>query len=372
MVCCSSTVLSLLVSVGMVIAVEPPPATPALAVAVVKGWADLLAQPVIDLGAGVCVRLGLESATGAAGSGVLLYCLAEGFTPPRSGSGEDWLGPVRISLVVDGVRCVRAKSMWSRQVGDRHPVLGLPLYARMISIPMPGSYVIGIEAAPAIDITNERTLATATIVGVVEADLPWSNLGAPARGTGLLEETADQALAKAVVIPCGLTGTFRAIPIWDGMEALSHLPDADQARFRQPLPTLLPTTPDPHLKLSRHDGFLVLDSQVALAFCAGDPSFLARYWINDQPFIPAAGAGARYGGICFNDVHRVALQCDLDPAALKAKSGDRIGVQILYCPGGWTWSGQDGAEHLAGPLTLETDPDLPPALLSNRLDFVFP
>ncbi|MBA3936593.1 MAG: hypothetical protein H0X38_03955 [Planctomycetes bacterium] len=366
-------VLLSVLSAALALAAETSPTAPTIpAVAVVQDWAELLAQPVIDLGGGVRMRLGLEAACCASGSGVLLYCLTEGFTPLAAGNGEDWLGPARTTLVVDGVRTLRDRSVWLREIGhdqQRHP--GLPLYARMIAIPKPGTYVVGIEIAHAHDNERGPTLATATIAGTGEAAHPWGNLGASARIDEALAQPQDEILAPAIAIACGFTGMLRAIPAWDEHQPLAHLPDTTRHLEHRPLPTLLPTTPDPRLTLSWHGGFLVVDSQVAMTICAGCPPFLVRCWINDQPFHPAIGAGKLQGGICHQNVHRVALHCEFDAAALKAKSGDRLGIQILYCVGGWNWSGES-LQHLAQPVTLDTEPDLPPVLLSNRLDITIP
>ncbi len=367
-------VMLIVLTAAIAVAADHLPVYPPVpTVAVVKNWADLLAQPVIDLGGGVRMRLGLEAATCAAGSGVLVYCLTEGFTPPQSGSGEDHLGPARVSLTVAGVRNSRELSMWSRQIADdQHRALGLPLYARMITIPKAGTYVVEIESVPANDFTEARLLATATIVGAGEVEHPWGNLGSPSSLVAeMREESADEALVKAIVISCGFTNFFRAIPTWDGLLPLANLPGADRDLIHQLLPTLLPVTPDSRFNLSRHGEVLMLDSEVPMFFCAGCPPFLVRCWINDQPFVPALGSGEMNGGACFQDVHRVALHCELDPVALKARSGDRISAQILYCRGGWNWSGES-VKHLAQLETSDTDPDLPAALLSNRLEFTVP
>ena len=84
--------VALLVSVTLVPSVlaqsKPAP------IPVIKTWEDLQAQPPIDLGESVKIRLGLEANKIPQWSGALLYCLAEGYTPPSSGEGKTPLGPV--------------------------------------------------------------------------------------------------------------------------------------------------------------------------------------------------------------------------------------------------------------------------------------
>jgi hypothetical protein len=66
------------------------------AIPVVGTYGDLLGQPVIDLGAGVRIRLGIEALTIPAGGGTLLYCLTEGYAPRHRGDSQYALGPVEV------------------------------------------------------------------------------------------------------------------------------------------------------------------------------------------------------------------------------------------------------------------------------------
>ena len=53
----------------------------------VKTWRQLRTLPPIELGVGVKVRLGLQAAKAPRWSGVLLYCLTEGYRPPAGVDG---------------------------------------------------------------------------------------------------------------------------------------------------------------------------------------------------------------------------------------------------------------------------------------------
>jgi len=62
-----------------------------------RTWGDLQGQPAIELGGGVCVRLGIEARSCAVGSGVLVYCLSEGFDRITDGD-EHSFGPLHLAV----------------------------------------------------------------------------------------------------------------------------------------------------------------------------------------------------------------------------------------------------------------------------------
>ena len=333
-------------------------------VAAVRGWGDLLAQPVIDLGGGVRVRLGLESATGAASSSMLLYCLAEGFTAPNSGSGEDHLGPVRISLAVDGVWEQKTQNVWSRQISEsRQDARDLPLFARMIPIAKPATYAVAITNA------GGKLLATASVVVTTVDPNPWGSLGTSRFLRAPERAPAEPGAKSSALVSFGFVGSFPAIPTCDGLQALAWYQPNQGDQVHQPLPRLLPATPDPRLKLSWRGGRLVLDSELPLMICGGYLPILMRWWVNDRQLVPSSATRQKFNGGAIVEVHQVVLDGDLDPAVLGAKSGDRIGVQLLYCPYGWGPSDLK-MQQLLQPVTALTN--LPLTLLSNRVDFPLP
>ena len=69
-------------------------------------------------------------------------------------------------------------------------------------------------------------------------------------------------------------------------------------------------------------------------------------------------------------IHATALnlRLKLDPSALGANNGDRIGVQLLYCPQGWNWVGIEAGKALLEK--AESGQVLP--RLSNRAEFILP
>src|SRR5437773_1864148 len=74
---------------------------------VVKTWGDLLKQEPIDLGDGVKVLLGIEATECPRGSGVLLYCLTEGYNPSKTKEDFWQLGPLKIFIPNHELACFK-------------------------------------------------------------------------------------------------------------------------------------------------------------------------------------------------------------------------------------------------------------------------
>jgi hypothetical protein len=119
-------------------------------VKVVRTWGDLTQQPTIDAGDGVSVRLGIGASHGPLNSGVLLYCLADGYNyfehPNITLAG---LGPLSVSMrrgeeslvVTDiGTPVMLSYKGWNT-------VQGCTLFfAKSVLIDAPGRYEITIRA----------------------------------------------------------------------------------------------------------------------------------------------------------------------------------------------------------------------------------
>ncbi len=66
---------------------------------------------------------------------------------------------------------------------------------------------------------------------------------------------------------------------------------------------------------------------------------LCRWWVNGKPFvpeqvdpIPEKGDGS-LGAL--DEEEDLQIELKIAPKTLKAKSGDQIELQLLYCPTGW-------------------------------------
>ena len=332
---------------------QPPLPT----LAVVLQWRDLLAQPRIDIGGGVTVRLGVEAGRCTNGMGVLVYCLAEGFTPPTSGHGEDHLGPLRIRVARDGKEDGEEMSSWERQSAE-HPN-GLPLYGRMVIVPT------SVACTATVSTADGRRLATATIPDATQQPASWTYPGAPG-GIAQAELGDDRDL---VLGGMGFGAAIRATPTCDGLTPLAWYEPTNHQED-QPLPKLVPTSADPRFRLGRERDALTMTSDLPLLFCGDSVPFLLRWSVNDLPCQPAGRPTTiDHGGRCFEGVRSVRL-AEFDLKGLGAKRGDRIGVQALLCPYGWAPGGDGDATKTLLPVLSAAA--LMPAMLSNRVDFVMP
>ena len=104
---------------------------------VVRTWRDLLDQPAISVG-DCTARVGIEALKAPRNSGVLLYCLTEGYSLPEKGYAGDPLGPLTIRIRHENERQkesgVQVAAKWADAEDIRNSValfrLSIPLPAR--------------------------------------------------------------------------------------------------------------------------------------------------------------------------------------------------------------------------------------------------
>lgn len=339
-------------------------------IAVVRTWGDILNQPVIELTGGVKVRLGIESRECSRYGGVLLYCFTEGYRPPERYEGaNDRLGPVRVVVTDDFGGCAQpgqiARTTEREWLLSRSPKL---LFARAIVPGETGTVHVQV-LSPAGEPLGSFTLARST-----DPDHPFLPL--ELAGT-------DHKSGGRVAI----RDTAAAVPAWDplapipyqqevlGVRPLPYFLYGDESAGLStlysrwsPLPRLIPSNPDSNLRLQCSDSTLSLEADSLLITGLGEANFLARVWINNRPIVCpgkrtfVAATGTRVGA-----AGHIQFQLDPDLSQLGAKKGDRIGIQLLYCPQGWVWAGE-------GPLMqfLPGFGNKPSARLTNRVQFNLP
>jgi hypothetical protein len=112
-------------------------------------------------------------------------------------------------------------------------------------------------------------------------------------------------------------------------------------------------------------GDVIIQSEKALHAKHPQFYFLARWWVNDKPFVPQQTdtfwESVRRGIIVYEKELRMPLS--FEPGLIGAKPGDKIGLQILYCESEWGWCTPRMHGHGA-ELNSEN------LRISNRLDFV--
>jgi hypothetical protein len=323
---------------------------PTLAIRVVHTWGDLLRQPAIDVGHGVRVRLGIGARNCPRWSGTFLYAYAEGYDDWQPQLvNRDRLGPLWLSVQREG---------HSLDADERYPLVssGRPLdetertngllFARPVMIDKPGRYTIAVR-------TNDgEVVGTATLRGTEDPDRPfhpWAPLLllADAEHERIGDEYKFRRTAPAVA-----TNLDRGIALPHLMGDMGSPVDPRLDRVKK-LPALLPEIVG-GMKLSIDQRSLLIrvvpDERITTS--RPDWHFLARWWVNGKPFLPRPilPIPRKDGAMVMYSDEDVAVRLKVDAKKLGARAGDRVDLQLLYCPSGWLpvenpQEGEKGGEH---------------------------
>jgi hypothetical protein len=319
----------------------------------VRTWGDLLAQRPIRLSDGVIVRLGIEDTRCPQGSGLLLYCLTEGYDPNSRNEITDTLGPLDVLVVeeganVDGAGLVRDGSVF-RPLLEKQAALARLLFAHSIPVPRSGRYRVTLSE-------RGKPLRGVTVKGTDEFTHPWLTLETSQSSVRLPGSTF---LSK--LVPCeGST----AIPLWLGFQPCVDV-DPSRVDAALPLPRLFPDDNTCQLELRREANSLIVTSASQIGF--SEKNFAARWWINGMPHVPEApksSSGKRRGFRLQRPVEQFRFNLHFAAAPGDLQSGDRVSLQLLYSHQGWSLT--DGGEEvffLFGGQRI---------LLSNRIDLRVP
>jgi hypothetical protein len=319
---------------------------PVADIAVVSSVSDLLAQPAIDLGGGVKVRLGIEARECQVGAGTLIYCATEGFSTPSPWTySTRTLGPVEVALVQSGTRLYWGQGGRRSGGGDPDPWVDSKalLFVRELVATAAGTLEVVVEAG------EPRHAVARCKLEVADH---------PAHSWARFETVGTHALS-AKVFNVRNRSDGAALPCWSGTtpitirgsETRETHPDEDCARLARTdaLPRLIPVEVDPGTMLTLTDDVLELRADPPL--WNGPGRFLVRYWVNGKPFPIARFTTFFPGGFAGPSGHeskRARFHLELDPARLGAATGDRVAVQLLYCPFGSEWVGTPS--HLIEPI----------------------
>lgn len=363
------------------------------AVPVVKTWAELSAAKSFDLGNGVSVRIGIEAAQAPRDSGVLLYVLTDGLREASLTPSSDQLGPLTVRIEHPGTKDLADKELRAA-VANRRNWDGLALFCKAVPLPLEGDYRITFfskddKALATVTLRSEKTSHHAW---TKFRSVRWNEIeDAPQDGTltGYLSYgdwlpavphfastdplrivTADAAKRDSPLphlldtpqavekenpdLVAKTQALIRALSVDDFdarekamLELRALLPDAApeiekarslakdiESRNRLDVLLRLAQTSRLHLRASHTDSFLTFPAGLHASW--PEDYFLVRWWVNDKPVILKTAderpAFERVGAIRVAEVLR--LRWKVDWALLGAKSGDRVGVQLLYCPAG--------------------------------------
>lgn len=313
--------------------------TPAC-IPIVKTWEDLQMLPPIDLGNGVKIRLGLEADKVPQWSGALLFCLAEGYAPSEGGSGKPPFGPVHAEFVFEKEKVEAAEIRWASK--PKSPK-GTYLYVRALPIDRVGAYHVSVTDR------EGKVLGKALVDGTKDVFHPWMPW--------------LEGLSQPVTPWEGI-----AIPNVDSLGPAAHIEQGEAKKGK--LPTFLPGDEKPRLTIKMEGKEIVIRAESEFTTSRPDYHFLARWWVNDKPFMPKQtdklGEFAGYGRV--SDDKELRLQFEFRPERIGAKPGDKIGLQLMHSEGKWAWcTGTSLAQH-ASSLREHGEN----VSVSNRIDFAVP
>ncbi len=353
---------------------------------VVRTWGDLAAQkPVMTqpspqdgkpAPAPLACKLGISDSEGEHYGGVVLYCLVEhGGDEAGSLPGRGTLGPFRVDVGF-------AEPADIQIAKDEQKVSGLflavksgsaCLYMKIITLAKVGDYHVQVRKQ--MDDAKQSQLkpvAAATVKVLEKHGMLWSPWGdpdsQPMDAQGLVKE-GDYSLMK-VANPAGGV----AIPTWQGAYAavIAKVPDA-----KLPLPQIIPFEADPGVQLDMKESVLTVklaDDEVSTYY--PDDHFLTRWWVNGKPvqFKPDVPGMNRPRALAAAEklVKEIRFRMEFHPDRLGVKKGDKVGVQLLFCPQGWGCSGEGIMEAMKSTISVEDK--LEPwriSRMSNRVNFVY-
>ncbi len=362
-------------------------------IAVVTTWGDLLAQPLVEVQpdpklvqnqqpALVRVLLGIEAGACPRYGGVLVYALTEGYVPPDrierkpSEVGEQPLGPLRMAIIRADEAPAHAQAVDMMMRDSESPGRDARLFVAPIMGARPGRLRVTIY-----DSAN-RAIAACEVTVTEQAVHPWAVFRPVARPADGPEQPRPGDPDDLTVDHVKPRGDGAAVPDWtqfgdwplftdvrarDGGVELRSDPElsAAQVSMNNSLPRFMPAEVDPGLKLSVRGADLEIVSREPIITARADWHFLVRWWVNGRPFVPGhLEASGDQNGVLIVGRH-LRLPGAIDPAAIGARPGDRVGVQIMYCEHGWTFVTEHmeilKARHPAGLTPLPR--------LSNRAEF---
>jgi hypothetical protein len=308
---------------------------------VVKTLEQLQTVTPIDLGGGVKIRLGLEATKVPQWSGALLYCLTEGYTPPSNGSGVAPFGPVHADFWFEEEKKEAAEVMrW--EANGKSPK-GTYLYVRALPIDRVGTYHVAVTDR------QGKVLAIVSVDATKDFFHPWMPW----------LEGVDQPVTPSEGI---------ALPSVDTLGPAAFFEPG--STIKGYLPRFLPADEKPRLTIKMEGKEIVIRAEAEFTTSRPDRHFLARWWVNDKPFVPKqtdkSWEIAGYGRV--SEDKELRLDFRFRPERLGAKPGDKIGLQLMHSEGGWAWCAGSSLAHGASASRKHGEN----VSVSNRIAFEAP
>lgn len=343
---------------------------------VVHTWGDLQKAPKLTVlpsvkqnatdSAPITFQVGIQSDKAASYGGLVFYFLELNSHYLRSTPEERGL----YSLKVTSKLAVAVQYDPSQQEAILET--GNTFYAETITFEAAGEYSVELFHQNPGE-TRQKLLARAMVqVQDHPQDLwfPWWPREDSSNAANTAEQTggSDFSLIQ-VANPPGAS----AVPRTPGPRSYSKLPPLEQS-----LPVLVSDLVDnPHVHLTMTDSALIVMVDQPYERSVSDDNFLTHWWVNDKqielnPTLPTLNQArsllASRPGLKL-EIH---FQLSFKPERLGAKKGDRIGVQLLFCPDGWLPTNQQSLIYKQA--VEEPLPQPAPTCFSetsNRIDFIY-
>jgi hypothetical protein len=295
---------------------------------VVRTWGDLFDQPLLTLSDGSKARVGFEAKEVPAHSVFLVYVLING-GKYNFFLGEESLGPLRLEVTRPGKRreLLVEEARVLRTVDASNKIKHL-LFATTAFVCEADKYELTLKRRDGV------VMAQAFVNVTNKESTPWLSFGLPEAR----EQEKLRGKDEPVRASFSVTHRAGAWPRCHGYIPIMTRPDHDkEIPLTQGLPYWRFDEPDSRLTLSASQRSLSLHSSFAMYLSYPRNQFLYRLWINDRLIPPsterceAEKQRALEAVLC----NKVCIDWDFDPKVIGAKKGDRVAVQVLYCPDGW-------------------------------------
>lgn len=355
-------------------AAEPEPAK----IPVVKTFGELLAAPTVKEGefawpkaaggkdaSAPKIHVGISGLSSDLHDGIILYLLIEEPAPFHliENFPSDFLGPFPVT--VEGPQeAPQVKLAESRQLAENlaeMPEGGHRLFMKTIPMTSPGTCKIGLTG-----IKGETFAAAKVEVSRESAQLwtPWAEPLQKAR-----EEAAEGGEDPISVEDVSNPKSGAAFPKAENSSGQIVAKNTDP---KTSLPALWPEAPHPKARCYLETNLLTVQLDQPYEIMFPLRHFLTRWWVNGKaarlsPKVEELEAlRAWCGHVPNEDQFQFAIEFAAD--RLGAKDGDVIGVQLLFCPGGWEY-GKEEMEKLAESAVSDRTMSL--SVLLPRVDFVW-
>ena len=294
---------------------------------VVKTWSELREAPVFAKGDFGIVRLGIEARQCPQNSGVLLYALVERGGIPSGAlyyNHPNALGPLVVNCESE-VSDSKVPALQQARLG---------LSQNWLSRNFDG-----------ISKSNEVLYTRIAMVKTKDCQIK-------------IKSPAGKKVSSSI------QRSIDSFEPWSSM-SLKRQASADG---EEPLPKLWPAKPSKTLKLVASEGGFLLQSDSSIEVSNPEGNLLARLWVNGEFVPPKASAVStlknRTGKMIDRDELRI--MWDRDCFQGVAKAGDRIGMQLLHVPQGWSGTGD---QHSKMHLTSRSKQRPAISRMTNRIDF---